>query len=127
MSSNEQEEVKKDYILSNKQYDRLKVLAQLILPGTGALYFALAGIWGLPKAEEVIGTIAAIDVFLGLFLSRASSSYDTSSGKYDGFIDVDTNEDGEPHVATMQLTKLENPNDIVNLKQVTFKVNSTRQ
>lgn len=31
--------------MSNKTYDILKYVAQIILPAVGTLYFALAGIW----------------------------------------------------------------------------------
>ena len=76
-------------ILSNKAYDHLKFTAQILLPGIGALYFALAQIWNFPKPEEVVGTIAAIDVFLGIFLSRASASYEESDEWYDGYVDAE--------------------------------------
>ena len=55
--------------LSNKMYDILKWVAQYLLPALGTLYFALAGIWGFPYGEEVVGTITAIDAFLGVLLS----------------------------------------------------------
>lgn len=74
-------------LLSDTAYDRLKFVAQILLPGVGALYFALAQIWGFPKAEEVVGSITAIDVFLGLFLVKASNSYSGSDAWYDGFVD----------------------------------------
>ena len=50
--------------MSNKTYDRLKWLAMYFLPALGTLYFALAGIWGLPYGEQLVGTITAIDTFL---------------------------------------------------------------
>lgn len=62
-------------IKSNKLYDRLKFLAQIGLPALGALYFALAGIWGLPGAEQVLGTVLAIDTFLGVILGLSSAKY----------------------------------------------------
>lgn len=77
-------------LLNNTAYDRLKFVAQILLPGIGALYFALASIWGLPKAEEVVGTITAVDVFLGLFLARASSRYSDSDEWYDGYVPADS-------------------------------------
>ena len=61
--------------MSNKVYDVLKWIAQLLLPALGTLYFALAGIWGLPYGEQVVGTITAIDTFLGVLLGIASNSY----------------------------------------------------
>ena len=54
--------------MSNKTYDILKYIAQIILPAIGTLYFALAGIWGFPYGEQIVGTIAAIDTFLGVIL-----------------------------------------------------------
>lgn len=61
--------------MTNKVYDILKFLAQVILPAIGTLYFALAGIWGFPYAEQVVGTIAAIDTFLGVCLGISTSKY----------------------------------------------------
>ena len=61
--------------MSNKMYDLLKKLAMIILPGLGALYFTIAGIWGLPFAEQVLGTIAAISTFLGVVLDASTRKY----------------------------------------------------
>ena len=67
--------------MSNKTYDVLKWIAQYLLPAAGTLYFALAGIWGLPYGEQVVGTITAIDTFLGVLLGISTASYNkTSSG-----------------------------------------------
>ena len=56
-------------------YDTLKYVAQVVLPSVGTLYFALAGIWGLPFGEEIVGTITAIDAFLGALLMISTSQY----------------------------------------------------
>lgn len=61
--------------MSNKLYDVLKYIAQIVLPAIGTLYFALAGIWGFPYGEQVVGTITAIDTFLGVVLGISSSNY----------------------------------------------------
>lgn len=60
---------------SNKTYDILKWVAQYLLPAAGTLYFGLASIWGLPYGEEVVGTITAVDTFLGVLLGISSSNY----------------------------------------------------
>ena len=65
---------------SNKVYDILKWLAQILIPGLGALYFALAGIWGFPYAEQIIGSLAALDAFLGVILGISTASYNKSKG-----------------------------------------------
>ena len=61
--------------LDNKVYDVLKFIAQILLPAMGTLYFALAKIWGFPYAAEVVGTISAIDAFLGALLGISSMNY----------------------------------------------------
>lgn len=61
--------------LSNKTYDILKWIAQLVLPAIGTLYFALAGIWNFPYPEQIVGTITAVDTFLGVMLGISTSNY----------------------------------------------------
>lgn len=61
--------------MSNKAYDVLKWIAMYLLPALGTLYFALASIWGLPYGEEIVGTITAIDTFLGVILGISNSQY----------------------------------------------------
>ena len=61
--------------LSNKVYDILKYIAQIVLPALGALYFALAKIWGFPYGTEIVGTISAVDVFLGALLKISTDQY----------------------------------------------------
>lgn len=60
---------------TNKVYDVLKWIAQYLLPAAGALYFALAKLWQLPYPEEIVGTITAIDAFLGALLGISSHNY----------------------------------------------------
>lgn len=60
---------------SNKTYDVLKWIAQILLPAVGTLYFALAQIWDFPLAEQVVGTITAVDAFLGVLLGISSAHY----------------------------------------------------
>lgn len=61
--------------MSNKLYDILKWIAQILLPSIGTLYFAIAGIWGFPYGEQIVGTITAIDTFLGVILGISSYRY----------------------------------------------------
>lgn len=61
--------------LTDKVYDTLKWIAQLVLPALGTLYFTLSGIWGFPYGEQIVGTIMAIDTFLGVILRISTGSY----------------------------------------------------
>ena len=66
--------------MSNSMYDKLKWIAQILLPAIGTLYFALAQIWGLPYAEQIVGTITALDAFLGAVLGISSRTYKEMNG-----------------------------------------------
>lgn len=61
--------------LSNKSYDVLKWIAQILLPAAATLYVAVAGIWGFPYAKEIAGTISAVDLFIGALLGISSMNY----------------------------------------------------
>lgn len=65
--------------MNDKVYNILKWIAQLLLPAIGTLYFALAGIWGFPYAEEIVGTITAVDTFLGVVLGLSSMAYNKNN------------------------------------------------
>ena len=65
--------------LSNKAYDVLKFIAQIALPATATLYFTLAGIWGFPYGEEIVGTITAVDTCLGVLLGVSTAKYKKES------------------------------------------------
>ena len=64
--------------MSNKVYNILKWIAMYLLPGAGTLSFTLAGIWGLPYGEQIVGTITAVDTFLGIILGISTAQYNKS-------------------------------------------------
>ena len=61
--------------MSNKLYDILKAIAMYVLPAIATLWVGIAEIWGIPNTELVIGTITAIDTFLGTILGISTSQY----------------------------------------------------
>lgn len=104
---------------NNTLYDRLKFFTQILLPALGTLYFALAGIWGLPSAEEVVGTIVAVDTFLGVVLQLSSSGYADSEERFDGAINVE--EIGKTKTFSLELKS--DPEELDTKDEVVFKVN----
>lgn len=68
-------QTKRGFMLKNSIYDTLKWIAQIVLPAIATLYFALASIWGLPYGEQIVGTITAIDAFLGAILGISTANY----------------------------------------------------
>lgn len=100
--------------LSNKAYDTLKWIAQIFLPGLGTLYFALSSIWGFPYCEQVVGTLSAVTVFIGMMLGLSAAKYPG-----DGTIKVQG--------ATYK-TKLSIPVDeLTEKKNVMLKVEETKK
>lgn len=62
-------------IFSGNWYDVLKIIGNIVLPAIAALYGTLAGIWGLPYAEQIVATVSAIAVFLNTLLKISSDKY----------------------------------------------------
>lgn len=69
--------------MSNKVYDVLKFIAQILLPAIATLYTSIAKIWGFPFGTEIGATIMAIDAFMGAILMISSNSYNKQQ-KLDG-------------------------------------------
>lgn len=65
--------------MSDKLYDVLKFIAQIVLPALATFYLTLAGIWSLPYGEEISGTIMAIDTLLGACLMLSSKNYNKNN------------------------------------------------
>lgn len=65
--------------MSDKLYNTLKWIAMILLPALGTLYFALAEIWGFPHAEQVVGTLSAVDTFLGVVLGISAYRYNKAA------------------------------------------------
>ena len=107
-------------IFSNKIYDKLKFLAQIALPAFGTLYAAVSGTWGWPNTEEVVGTVVAVDFFLGTLLGISTKQYEKSDAAYDGvFVDTGTDEEG---VRQLQLDVSRNPDALLEKDRVVLKV-----
>lgn len=75
--------------MSDKVYDILKWIALILIPAIGTLYFALAGIWGFPYAEAIVGTLTAVDTFLGAILGISTSMYKKNQNESNDFNEED--------------------------------------
>ena len=65
---------------------RPKWVALTLLPALSALYVALAASLGWGHVDAVVGTIAAVDTFLGTLLGISAKNYTPST---DGVLHVD--------------------------------------
>jgi hypothetical protein len=108
-------------LMSDSMYSKLKFFALILLPALGALYFGLAQIWHLPKAEEVVGSVAVLDTFLGVLVRYAAESFNKSDEKYIGEITPEVTQDGRK-VFSLDLNT--HPEAIYDKSEVVFKVNN---
>jgi hypothetical protein len=105
-------------IITGKLYDTLKFLAQIAFPALGTAYFTLAQIWGLPAAEEVVGTIVVVDTFRGVILGLSSNAYEKSDAKFDGTVGVIETADKLSYVLNLD----EDPVKLKDKTEVRLKV-----
>lgn len=108
------------FVMGEKTYEKLKFLALVFLPALSTLYFALGALWGFPNIEQVVGSIAAIDTFLGVILRISTNTYNASPDKYAGAINVTTNDEGGK-LYSLELNG--DPDELDTKKTVTFKIN----
>lgn len=106
------------FTMSSKWYDFLKWVALVLLPGLAALYFALGQIWNLPASEQVVGTITAIDTFLGLLINKTSKN--NAVNNVAGELIVKQDYDGTPMGIRMVATR--DPLILEDQSQAVFQV-----
>lgn len=118
------EENKGGFQLSDKMYERFKFFVHIVLPAGGVLYASLSQFWGFPKVQEVVGSINAVALFLGVILRISSSNYSAAlpagtPAAPDGSFIITENVEGKKTV-TLSLDR--DPEEVVNKDVIVFKV-----
>ena len=108
------------FTLGNSTYDRLKFVVMIVLPASAALYIAVAALWGLPKVEEVAGTITAIATFLGVLLGISSKNYSSEEDEPDVIGDFVVAATPNGKAITLELSR--DPVDYVEGDLITFRL-----
>lgn len=106
-------------MLTDDVYAWGKKAVQIFIPAASTLYFTLGSIWGLPAVEQVIGTLAALAIFIGAVLGLSSRSFDASGAAHDGEMIATTKPDGQ---LSYSFNFNSDPHDIVYQDSVSFKV-----
>lgn len=105
-------------LMSDKLYNILKHAAAIGLPALSALYYTVAQIWNIPDTKEVMGTIAAVNTFIGALVGVSYVKYNNSGAKYVGALEV--SDTGTKKVFSLNLNS--DPQDIEQMSEATFKV-----
>ena len=66
--------------MSNKTFDILRTIVEIVLPAISAAYFGLSEIWGLPVPDKICGTIAVLITFISAFLNVKRKQYNDEIG-----------------------------------------------
>lgn len=110
---------KHEYFISDKYYNVLKRLVQIILPAFGVFYMTIGNVWGLPGTSQVSDTIIALCTFIGVVISISARNYNKSDSQYDGALDITENEDG----SKVYSLNLNDDTEVLDSKKnVNFKV-----
>jgi hypothetical protein len=105
--------------MSDKIYNKVKWFVQIVLPAISTLYFTLGALYDLPAVEQVMGTCAALAVFLGGLIGLSTKAYNKSDEKYAGVVVV--NEDADKDLYSIET--FGDPEETVkNSKEVLLKV-----
>lgn len=65
-------------LLSDRVFKLVRRLVEYVLPASGAFYASLAALWSLPYPEQIVGTIAALTVFLAAVVGLSRAAYNNS-------------------------------------------------
>ena len=103
--------------MTNKTYDKLKQIVQIVLPALGTLYFTLAGLWHLPHPKEVVGSVSAVALFLGVLLQVYNKKYWDSDEQYDGTLAV--SESDSSKIFGLEITT--DPDQLSTQKVITLR------
>lgn len=69
-------------MLTNKTYNILKFIAQIVLPAIATFYVSIASIWGLPLGDEISRTLMAVDTLLGAILMISTAKYNHDKDEF---------------------------------------------
>lgn len=101
--------------ISNKTYDVIKWIVTIVLPAIITLYSALANIWDFPYAQQIIPTLAAIEVFLGVIMGVSTYNYNKTC---DGILHVDTSDEAKDSY----LFEVDDLDNVTDKSKITLKI-----
>ena len=69
--------------MSNKRFDTIRLIGELIVPSLATCYAALGAIWGWPYIEAVVGSAAAVTACIGAIVNGLRKQYKKEDKKED--------------------------------------------
>ena len=109
-------------ILSDRMYNGLRAASTVIMPALAAFFFGLFQIWQVPHADQISGTIALLNTFVGALVVFAKMIHDVSGAKYDGTLALEDNAEGTTNLRLLQI----DPEALLTKSTITFKVTNPK-
>lgn len=81
-------------LFTNRLYNKLKFVALVLLPALATLCLTIGGIWDLQYTGQVVGSITAVDTFLGVVLKISTKQYYKKGANFDGDVIVSPEDGG---------------------------------
>jgi hypothetical protein len=107
--------------LDNSTYDKLKFIALVVLPALATLVVAVNPLWDIPNQDAIVGTIIAVDTFLGALLGLSSKQYNEAAENFDGYLDAE-GEDPDTGHPNLNLVITKPPQDLLGGNQVRLRI-----
>lgn len=105
-------------LLTSRQYNILKWVTMIVLPAITTAYGTFSNIWGWPYGDQIVASMAAITLLLGVLIGVSTNSYNKSSSGPAGTLVVDhTDVNSQTYLAFDQ-----DPNTLTEGSQITLNV-----
>ena len=69
--------------MSNKAFDALRLIGEIIIPAVATFYAAVGAIWGWPYCDGITGTLAAVTVLIGAIVNGLRKLYNKNMEEKD--------------------------------------------
>lgn len=105
-------------LLTSQQYNVLKWVTIIVLPAITTAYGTLSSIWGWPYGDQIVASLAAITLLLGVIIGVSTSSYNKSSAGPAGTLVVDNSGTGQQTYLAFD----QDPKTLAEGSQITLNV-----
>lgn len=103
-------------------YDKMKSFVQIVAPALITFYLFAGNAYAWPNVEVNAGVATSFLVVMGVMVTWLSANFNKSDERFDGVIEVTEDPETGLKNASLILKNYENPADVINQKQATFKV-----
>jgi Putative phage holin Dp-1 len=120
--TNMEDSTKQPVTIPSTIYDKLKSFVQVVGPALITFYLFAGHAYGWSNVEVNAGVATSFLVAVGVAVTWLSANFKKSDARFDGVIEVTEDPNTGLKNASLILKNYENPADVVNQKEATFKV-----